>query len=451
MKLSLRIFALLLCTLTFWACSDKVAGTATDTENTIAGTVTLADGSARCGISVRQVVARTASTVDFIETETDSFGAFAFDSTLADTVNFEFRYNSNDSTLSETQIIRRVSAKSEDSLRVKLQESALVVGELEYTGNASFLAGSHFMVQLDSTTFSIDVFAPDSFKIALPEGSYSLTILPADSSVITKLRASGYADSTIIRKLSVTVSAGDTLDVGKLRWDASESEPTQVKLLQGVVKSASGKPAKGVSVHVVTDLYGFGVLDSAAFVTQAVTDSMGVWRVAAPAFDLIDDSFRVEFRSKDSAGGVLTGLSDYIDKDDLEEAKDTLQIPTVTLAEASNFLGSVFLVSEGASTATQDTLCWAYSIRVGFRGTSNFKTVSSCNSITMVNLPSDYQDLVFYSGDELVIRNLKSGEFDPEDYVKSVRVNLPPGDTLKYQGITYTPPTTANDASESEE
>ena len=312
MKLSLRIFALLLCALTFWACSDKVAGTATDTENTIAGTVTLADGSARCGISVRQVVARTASTVDFIETETDSFGAFAFDSTLADTVNFEFRYNSNDSTLSETQIIRRVSAKSEDSLRVKLQESALVVGELEYTGNASFLAGSHFMVQLDSTTFSIDVFAPDSFKIALPEGTYSLTILPADSSVITKLRASGYADSTIIRRLSVTVSAGDTLDVGKLRWDASESEPTQVKLLQGYVKDMNGNPAKGVSVHVVTDLYGFGVTDSAAFVTQAVTDSTGLWRVPAPVFDSIDESFRVEFRSKDSSGQVLTALSEYI-------------------------------------------------------------------------------------------------------------------------------------------
>ena len=77
----------------------------------------------------------------------------------------------------------------------------------------------HFRVQLDSTTFSIDVFAPDSFKIALPEGAYSLTILPADSSVITKLRSSGYADSTIIRKLSVMVSAGDTLDVGKLRWE----------------------------------------------------------------------------------------------------------------------------------------------------------------------------------------------------------------------------------------
>ena len=449
MKISLRIFALLLGAFVFLACSDKVAGTATDTENTIAGTVTLANGSARSGISVRQVVARSASILDFIETETDSLGAFAFDSTIADTVNFEFRYHSNDSTLSETQIIRHVSSKSEDSLRVKLRESALVVGELEYTGNASFLAGSHFRVQLDSTTFSIDVFAPDSFKTALPEGAYSLTILPADSSVITKLRSSGYADSTIIRKLSVMVSAGDTLDVGKLRWDASQNEPTQVKILQGVVKNANGKPAKGVSVHVVTDLYGFGVLDSAAFVTQAVTDSMGVWRVAAPAFDLIEDSFRVEFRSKDSAGGVLMGLSDYIDKDDLEEAKDTLHVSTVTLAKTSNFLGSVFLVAEGAFT--QDTLCWAYSIRVGFRGTSNFKTVSSCNSITMVNVPSDYQDLVFYSGDELVIRNLKSGKFDPADYVKSIRVNLPHGDTLKFQGITYTPPTTANDAFESEE
>ena len=51
MKISLRIFALLLGAFVFLACSDKVAGTATDTENTIAGTVTLANGSARSGIS----------------------------------------------------------------------------------------------------------------------------------------------------------------------------------------------------------------------------------------------------------------------------------------------------------------------------------------------------------------------------------------------------------------
>jgi hypothetical protein len=450
-KLDLRFFVFLLCAcaLSFLACTDKVAGTATDTENTIAGTVTLSDGSACSGISVRQVAARTASSVTYLETQTNSVGAFAFDSALADTVNLEFRYHKQDSSIAEAQVIRGVSPKHVDSLHVQLEATALLFGELEYTGDASFFAGSHFIIQVDSTTFAVDVFAPDSFRLELPEGNYTLTVLPADSSVISKLKASGYADSTLIRKISVSVSSGDSLDVGKLRWDASASEPTQVKLLQGYVKDRNGNPAKGVSVHVVTDLYGFGVTDSAAFVTQAVTDSTGLWRVPAPVFDSIDESFRVEFRSKDSSGQVLTALSEYIEKETLEKTADTLRVKTVTLSESSNFLGAVFLVTDAATTSRQDTLCWAYSIRVGFRGTSHFKTVTSCNNVLMTNLPSDYQDLVFYTGDELVVRNLKSGEFDPEDYVKSVKVNLPPGDTLKYQGFTYTPPTTANDAFES--
>ncbi|MBP5247068.1 MAG: hypothetical protein J6Z31_04350 [Fibrobacter sp.] len=450
MKLSAKIFALLLCALAFLACSDKVAGTATDTENTIAGTVTLSDGTARYGISVRQVAARTASSVEYLETQTDSTGVFAFDSSLADTVNFEFRYQKQDSSIAEAQVIRGVTPNKVDSLHVQLQGTAVLVGELEYTGNASIIAGSHFIILLDSTTFSVDVFAPDSFKLELPEGEYSLTVLPADTSVISKLKASGYKDSTLIRKIPVSVSAGDTLDVGKLRWDASDQEPTQVKVLQGYVKDENGNPAKGVSVHVVTDLYGFGVTDSAAFVTLGVTDSTGLWRVYAPVHDSIEDSFRVEFRTKDSSGRVLTGLSEYIQKEALEKASDTLKVKTVTLSESSNFLGSVFLVTDASTNSKQDTLCWAYSIRVGFRGTSHFKTVTSCNNIMMTNLPSDYQDLVFYTGDELVVRNLKSGAFDPKDYVKTVKVNLPPGDTLKYQGFTYTPPTTANGTFESE-
>ena len=450
MKLDVRILAILLCAVAFFACSSKVAGTATDTENTIAGTVTLSDGSSCNGVSVRQVAARTASSVSYLETQTNSEGVFSFDSSLADTVNLEFRYQKQDSSIAEAQVIRGVTPNAADSLHVQLQEAALLIGELEYTGNASFFAGSHFIVQLDSTTFSVDVFAPDSFRLELPEGDYSLMVLPADSSVISMLKASGYADSTLIRKIAVSVSAGDTLDVGKLRWDASNSEPTRVKLLQGYVKNLDGKPVKGVSVHVVTDLYGFGVTDSAAFVTQAVTDSTGLWRVSAPVLDSIEDSFRIEFRSKDSSGRVLSALSEYISRESLEKASDALSVNSVTLSESSNFLGSVFLVTDASVTAKQDTLCWAYSIRVGFRGTSHFKTVTSCNYLIMTNLPSDYQDLVFYTGDELVVRNLKSGVFDPEDYVKSVKVNLPPGDTLKYQGFTYTPPTTANGTFERE-
>ena len=59
----------------------------------------------------------------------------------------------------------------------------------------------------------------------------------------------------------------------------------------------------------------------------------------------------------------------------------------------------------------------------------------------LLHLPSGIQDFVFYSGDELVIRNLRTGEFKREDYVKSVEgVALPEGAVLDHQNFTYPPP-----------
>lgn len=437
----LGIFALLSCS------TEKVSGTATDTENTIAGTVLLSDSSVARGVLVRQVSARTATPAAFVETSTADDGSFAFDSSLADTVNLEFRYLAADSSLSQAQILWNVSAKKSERLQVRLQRPAHLRGILESSGNASNVAGSHFLVYLGATTFFADIFAPDSFSLGIPEGDYLLTVAPADSGVLSKLRNSGYADSSIVRQFSVSLSAGDTLDVGNLRWNLSELEPTRAKVLSGKVTDADGMPLRGVSVHVVTDLYGFGVVDSSAFVTQALSDFDGNWSVPAPLLEtVVCDSFRVEFRGRDSLGNVLTGVSPYIGKDVLKETPDVVRVGTVTLSPMANFLGSVFLVADNAASSRRDTLCWAYSIRVGFRGTSRFKTVSSCNNIFMANLPPDTQEFVYYSSDEMVLRGLKSGLFAPEDYVEVVPVNLPTGDTLKYQGFTYTPPSLSNSA-----
>lgn len=421
--------------------SDKVSGTATDTENTIAGNVVLSDSSCAGGVFVRQVLAKSAVSSAYLETRTDVSGEFAFDSALADTVNLEFRYEAEDSSLLQTQIVRNVTAKSQEKLRVRLKPSARISGTVE-TSEASSVAGSHFFVYLESTTFLSDVFAPDSFSFDAPEGDFFLTIAPADSGVVAKLKSSGYADSSIVRRVSVSLSAGDSLDVGNLRWSLSADEPTAAKVLRGVVVDFSGRPLRGVSAHVVTDLYGLGVSDSSAFVTQAVSDSAGVWTAVAPAHGSVSGEFRVEFRGKDSSGKAIAGVSPYISGDDLAAAADTLRVGTVRLSESASFLGTVFLVTDGNSK--RDTLCWAYGIRVGFRGTSQFKTVSSCNDVLMTNLPPDSQELVYYSSDEIVVKSLKSGEFAAEDYIQLVPVNLPAGDTLKYQGFTYTPPSTAS-------
>ena len=450
MKLNVRILALLLGVF-FWACSEnQVAGTATDTENTIAGVVHLSDGSSANGVLVRQVVsAHKVSPAVYLETQTDSLGSFVFDSTLADTVNMEFRYRNSDSTLSQAQILRGITAKDAGTLNVKLEQVAVLRGQLEYAGSASNLAGSHFFAFLESTTFFADVFAPDSFALITPEGDYTLTILPADSGVVSKLREKGYSDSTIYRRLQVSLAAGDTLEVGNLRWNATREGYKKEKILRGTVTYLD-KPLKGVAVHVVTDLYGFGA-DSSAFVTQAVTDSNGNWQVLAPAWEAVEDSFRVEFNGKDSLGKPLAGVSEYIAKATLEAASDTISVKSIALTAASGLSGSAFLVVNDPISARQDTLCWAYSIRAGIRGTSHFKTVSSCDRVELSGLPSGVQDLIFYSGDEIVVRNLRAGQFELEDYVRGVNgVNLPEGAVLKQQNFTYTPPTLPKNGTKAE-
>ncbi len=431
---------LLLLGFLFLACSEsKVAGTATDTENTLAGTVLLSDSSVASGVRVRQVAARSGIASAYLETLTDGSGSFAFDSVLADTVNVEFRYEESASLL-EVQLLRNVEVRSAASLGVRLQKPAFLFGRLESAEDSAFWMGAHFYVSLDSTTFLADLFAPDSFAISAPEGSFLLSIAPADSGAVAKLRNAGYADSLIVRKLSISLAPGDTLDIGNLRWGLSEDEPTRAKRLKGIVTNEGGKPLKGVAVHVVTDLYGLGTSDADGFVTQAISDSTGFWSVSAPSLALVADSFRVEFRGVDSLGRQVAGTSAYVSRETLRSAEGDIPVDTVRLEPSANFLGQVFLVANGSENSKSDTLCWTYSIRVGFLGTSNFQTVNSCDAVQMRNVPPDAQDFVFYSGDELVVKNLKTGKYSPGDYVKVVHVNLPPGDTLKRQGFTYTPP-----------
>lgn len=441
--MKLRNLPAVLLALGMISCSEnaKVAGTATDTENTIAGTVLLSDSSVAGGVRVRQVAARSGLS-SYLETSTDASGAFAFDSTLADTVNVEFRYDAADSP--EVELLRNVAAKSSESIRVRLRKPALLRGYLEYSGNSAFWMGSHFVVSLDSTTFAADLFAPDSFAIFAPEGSFLLTVAPADSGAVSKLKNGGFGDSAIFRRIGVSLSAGDTLDIGNLRWDLSGNEPMRVKLLRGVAVDKDGRPLKGVSVHVVTDLYGLGTSGSDGFVTQAVSGPNGEWSVFAPTMNAVSDSFRVEFRGKDSLGRTLSGVSSYIRAETLGAQSNVISVDTVRLGRSSNFFGKVFLVANGSGQAKSDTLCWTYGIRVGFFGTSNFRTVSSCDDVLMSELPPESQEFVFYSGDELVVNGLKTGKFKPVDYVKSVNVSLPAGDTLKRQGFTYTPPMAEN-------
>jgi len=57
------------------------------------------------------------------------------------------------------------------------------------------------------------------------------------------------------------------------------------------------------------------------------------------------------------------------------------------------------------------------------------------------DIPSGEQELLLYSGDTKVVSTLQAAETPLDEYVVTTFVNLPKGDMLEWQGMTYTPPT----------
>jgi hypothetical protein len=441
-------FACLLGILFFASCGENgdLSGTATDTENTVAGIVIKSDSSLAVGVTVRLVLAYKAlpqQTV-YVETITDSTGYFKFENVVADTFNLEFRYQL-DSCAPESRFLRSLSLvdKSLNLGQILLQKSAYIKGAVNYQSDSTLNVGSHFSVSIANTTFETSILVNETFFVSGESGEATLIIAPADEFIVQKLHEMGYADSLIYQKLSVTLKAGDTLDIGTYTWQLVSLEvDTKAPMLTGVVLDSLGKPVQNVSVHVVTDLYGFSVKDSAKFDVQTVTNSAGVWVLRAPDTALVDSAFRVEFQQRGAGSTILTtGLSNFIVESELNvNASDTVDIGSVTMRKSSGFLGKIYLVWNQFDS-TQDTLCLSYSIKVGFKGTSNFTRVNACASIVMKDLPALEQEVVYYSGDDFVVNNLLNGTLDRSSYVKSVFVNLPLGSTLQNQWFTYSPPT----------
>lgn len=442
------LVACLWCLLFFVSCAEKegLSGTATDTENTVAGIVIKSDSSLAVGASVRLVLAYGAfpQQTAYVETITDSTGYFKFENIVADTFNLEFRYEL-DSSFQESRFLRSLSliAKSLNVGQVLLQKTAYGKGVVAYQTDSTLNVGSHFLVSVGNTTFETSTLVNDTFFVSGESGQASLIIAPADEFIVQKLLDMGYADSLIHQKISVTLKASDTLDIGTYTWKLPSLEvDTIVPMLTGVVLDSSGKPVSNVSVHVVTDLYGFSVKDSATFDVQTVTNTAGVWLLPAPDPVVVDSAFRVEFQQRGADSTILTtGISNFISESELNvNASDTVDIGPVTMRKPSGFFGKIFLVWDQLDS-TQDTLCLSYSIKVGFKGTSRFTRVNACAAIVMNDLPALEQEVVYYSGDDFVVNNLLNGTLDRSSYIKSVFVNLPLGSTLQNQWFTYVPPT----------
>ncbi|MBQ3778493.1 MAG: carboxypeptidase regulatory-like domain-containing protein, partial [Fibrobacter sp.] len=141
-----------------YACTSEnggVAGTVTDTGNTIAlgGVVTRTDGSRAVAAMVR--VAREPSASDtlteseYIETVTDSQGVFSFDSVFADT----FQLAVVDAEYKEISYQPRATKSAGSLDSIKLEKAAVFSSVLYYEDvvEPSMAVGSHVKVYVPGT------------------------------------------------------------------------------------------------------------------------------------------------------------------------------------------------------------------------------------------------------------------------------------------------------------
>ncbi|MBR4783949.1 MAG: carboxypeptidase regulatory-like domain-containing protein [Fibrobacter sp.] len=454
MKYSLTM--VMACGALLLACTGgkDVGGTATDTENmmtaSVTGLVKRSDGTRADSVVVRmsRVYSKdeTNGVPEFVEVKTDTAGVFAFDSAIADT----FQLAVIDESAEEISYLPRVVA-AESLEDIKLEKAAHFESVLYYDRESepAVEVGSHFLVYMPGMPFVQNVFAKDSFSMLIPAGSWWFGFCPGDPQMVAKLQDSGVADSLIYRVWSmdsIEVDAGGTLDVGPFFWSTEFDVDTLIKekngdgksraRISGQVNCDSGRVCSGIEVMAITDIYGFDFVgDSSVFRAQTVTDSDGRWWLPVPA-EVPYDSFRVEFRAE-AGDSVMMGLSRYVMASEVAGLEDTLDVGTVDLTPSSGLVSTIALVI-GPNDSTQSLM--VNSVVVGAKGTAHFVRGVTYNSLKINEMPSGEQELLLYSGDTKVISTLQAADTPVDEYVVVTFVNLPKGDDLEWQGMTYTPP-----------
>lgn len=222
----------------FWGCGKEVAGTATQTENTIAGTVIGTDGAAVKSAIVRMaMVAPQSSNIqipEYQETITDSLGSFIFKEAIADTFQLAVIAPNE----KEIVYIPRVSKNSSVLDEVKLNKAAVLNSSLEQTTSiiSSINVGSHFLVYIPGLPFFESVFSSDEFSMLIPEGTWWLAFCPGDQQVVEKLKESGVSDTVIYRswEMDKEVKVGDSLEIGPFVWGPSTEVDEIIRVLDEV-------------------------------------------------------------------------------------------------------------------------------------------------------------------------------------------------------------------------
>lgn len=430
----------------FIACSrDDVAGTATDTENTvaIAGVVKTSGGVAARRASVQMIsgASKFGGKPVVQEAVTDSVGAFVFDTVAVDTFNLLVQLEDSSEIAFEASVS---SDRLGEKFEISVDKPAIVSGTFNYADYLEEVTiGSGFKLSVLGTGIEQSVLAGDTFAFALPAGNFKLAFSPNDEAVVQKLRDLDYPDSLIYLQISAELASNDTLHLGDVRWVMGEKPVNAWKdssRISGYVVNSKKKAVAGAAVRLVTDIYGFefaaGVTTSTAE-NLVYTDSNGYWSLPFPT-QVLYDSLRVEATAADD----YIAVSRFIKVSELKKNEGkNISLDSLKLAKTASLNLEVRLVIN-KEDSTQTDNCLMNGIIVGLVGTDRFTRIVTCDQAFLSGLPVDEHPLVYYTSDMAVLSALWERDAKPESYLTFVRfVGLAPNDTLERQIVTYTPPT----------
>lgn len=450
----MRILFLIAIGLSVLACSDepKVSGTATDTENTIAGVVLDAKGKPVSQVEVRLVTDSIAQSITSLGlakiatstliTQTDEQGRYIFTDIDSQQI-FSLAFISPQSETARSGALLRNLQLSQNASRqykeVRLVPSIQVSGKLTVVdaGSALVKLKDSFRVAVAGFGESVEIKANESFSFdAIPVGTITFVVYPSDEATIAALVNKGVPKDSLYTRYTYEINEAKPLTMN-LAWRfpltyRCISLVGDAKCMSGVVVNHLDDPVEGVEVRVILDSLGFSYVKGyvATDTTVAYTAADGSWILPVPAVS----RFHLEYL-KSNKSQVLVGVASH----PVSERKWVTGI---------NKLDSVVIVApaiiKGKLLYTEEQDAWiavGSHFRVGIKGTSRYKDVLIGQAFELTGLPNGSQTLVEYPGDEYLWPTFQTKLGSLVAMINTTQfVVLTPGIVLEEQVDTYTLP-----------
>lgn len=434
------------------SCSKPVAGTATDTENTVAGIVVDANGKPVANVDVQLVIDSLSLQSQTVLAKTAQFhrlattnekGEYQFTQVDSQLV-FSLSFLSKDSQITQTALLRNLrlaKKESEEFRRVQLAPSQTLTGVVVLDNSTGSVAkfDSTFRITIVGSGFYVQAKAGETFQIPnVPAGLLHIAVYPANTEWMDALIAQGIPRDSLITRILWDSEEQSQTQLPDIHWSfpytyRCMTQQGLAKCMSGVVVNYLDDPVEGVEVRVVLDSLGFSYLEgfegNDSIATMTSID--GSWILPFPH----SESFHLEFHKKNKQDS-LVGCANLAIKSSLSSV-GIYDVDTVQIMSPSKLKGTLLYTEE-----PQAWISLGSHFRVGIKGTTRYMDVFIGQPFELTGLPMGKQSLVEYPRDTYLWPSFEAKLGSLESMTQSTEfVVLTPGVTLEQQVETYTLPT----------